>query len=193
MSVNKAGYVVLTFVRFNQEFINQIFCIIKILNLMNKKVLTLCAAMLLGSSLTSIYAEGVSVKDFDNYKTGIVYVESTKTLTFNEDVTIDDYHNYLLISDDDVIVDGQNHALYGHIVVTGKNVTIKNLTVNYNNGFTEAEDGTLTVNKTAISVFSERRVLLFDIFHRYAVHARYGGNTMTPVMLNIVFHALLEK
>ena len=123
---------------------------------MNKKVLTLCAAMLLGSSLTSIYAEGVSVKDFDNYKTGVVYVESTKTLTFNEDVTIDDYHNYLLISDDDVIVDGQNHALYGHIVVTGKNVTIKNLTVNYNNGFTEAEDGTLTVNKTAISVFSEK-------------------------------------
>ena len=123
---------------------------------MNKKVLTLCAAMLLGSSLTSIYAEGVSVKDFDNYKEGVVYVESTKTLTFNEDVTIDDYHNYLLISDDNVIVDGQNHALDGHIVVTGKNVTIKNLTVNYNNGFTETEDGTLTVNKTAISVFSDK-------------------------------------
>ena len=42
-------------------------------------------------------------------------------------------------------------------------------------------------------LFSANNSLRSDIFQRYAVLTRYAGKTITPVILSIVFHALLEK
>jgi len=119
---------------------------------MNKKVLTLCAAMLLyGSSLVSVYAESVPIKDW-NPET---VVKGTNSATLTGDVMFGEQKNYVLIDQDNYVLDGAGHTLTGHLVVTGSHVTIKNLTIDYKNTFSESEDGTLTVNKTAISVFSD--------------------------------------
>ena len=135
---------------------------------MNKKVLTLCAAMLLsGSSLVPLYAdnsfEPTSFSlgwkmDFDNfvkyYSSSVSYNKETKTLTVNDEVTYTDLHKFLLIDEDNVVLDGQGKTWNGRIVVTGENVTIKNLTIDYKNAFVPTEDATVIENKSAITVFA---------------------------------------
>ena len=121
---------------------------------MNKKVLTLCAAMLLTGSL-SLSAASIS---FDDFKTQQGVEFSAGVMTFTEDVELESYQDYLLIDQDNITIEGNWHTLKGHIVVTGKNVTIKNLTVDYYNGAEESIsffDPTVTVNKTAISAYTE--------------------------------------
>ena len=121
---------------------------------MNKKVLTLCAAMLLTGSL-SMSAASISFDDFKNQQ-GVEY--STGVMTFTGDVELSSYQDYLLIDQDNITIEGNWHTLKGHIVVTGKNVTIKNLTVDYYNGAEASISGfdpTVTVNKTAISAYTE--------------------------------------
>ena len=101
---------------------------------MNKKVLTLCAAMLLyGSSLVSVYAESVPIKDW-NPET---VVKGTNSATLTGNVTFGDQKNYVLIDQDNYVLDGAGHKLTGHLVVTGSHVTIKNLTIDYKNTFSE--------------------------------------------------------
>ena len=135
---------------------------------MNKKVLTLCAAMLLsGSSLVPLYAdnsfEPTSISsqwkmDFNQfvkyYSSSVSYNEATKTLTVNDEVTYSDLHKFLLIDEDNVVLDGQGKTWNGRIVVTGENVIIKNLTIDYKNAFVPDEDATVIENKSAITVFA---------------------------------------
>ena len=60
---------------------------------MNKKVLTLCAAMLLTGSL-SLSAASIS---FDDFKTQQGVEFSAGVMTFTEDVELESYQDYLLI------------------------------------------------------------------------------------------------
>ena len=155
---------------------------------MNKKVLTLCAAMLLSSSTISIYAEGVSMKDFDAYKEGVTFVESTKTLQFKENVTIDDYHNYLLIDQDDIIVDGQGNTLNGRIVITGNNVTVKNLRINHVNQIKSdgsdvsgvEGDWSLPINKNAITVIADKVTIVDNDITCSGLYALANGISVFP-------------
>ena len=123
---------------------------------MNKKVLTLCAAMLLTGSLTSVYATNVkTLADFkaDN-STYVVANVDDKKIDFTADIALDSNTPYLVIDQDDVIVDGHNHTFTGRLAITGKNVTVKNLTikniVTLNNG---------SFYKNAISVVAEKVTL----------------------------------
>ena len=134
---------------------------------MNKKVLTLCAAMLLsGSSLVPLYADNsfeptsfslgwkMDFDDFVKYYSAVSYNKATKTLTVNDEVTYSDLHKFLLIDEDNVVLDGQGKTWNGRIVVTGENVTIKNLIIDYKNAFVPTEDATVIENKSAITVFA---------------------------------------
>ena len=134
---------------------------------MNKKVLTLCAAMLLsGSSLVPLYADNsfeptsfslgwkMDFDDFVEYYSAVSYNKATKTLTVNDEVTYSDLHKFLLIDEDNVVLDGQGKTWNGRIVVTGENVTIKNLIIDYKNAFVPTEDATVIENKSAITVFA---------------------------------------
>ena len=123
---------------------------------MNKKVLTLCAAMLLTGSLTSVYATNVkTLADFkaDNSTYEVANVDDKK-IDFTADIALDSNTPYLVIDQDDVIVDGHNYTFTGRLAITGKNVTVKNLTikniVTLNNG---------SFYKNAISVVAEKVTL----------------------------------
>ena len=133
---------------------------------MNKKVLTLCAAMLLsGSSL--VYASDYVNKwtwdwqtELSEFTTGkpVTLSEDGLTMTVNGDVVYLDQRNFLLIDKDNFVLDGNNHVWKGRIVITGENVTIKNFkNIDYENvmvyGAT-GEDGTVIENKSAITVFA---------------------------------------
>ena len=120
---------------------------------MNKKVLTLCAAMLLcGSSLMPVYAGAVNLSSLEG-KAGIELSAGRMTLTGNYKLT--DQKDYLLLDEDNFVLDGDGYTFTGHIVITGKNVTVQNLHIDYKNVFTADEDGTVAVNKTAITVIAD--------------------------------------
>ena len=122
---------------------------------MNKKVLTLCAAMLLcGSSLMPVYADAVNLSSLEG-KAGIELSAGRMTLT--GDYKLTDQKDYLLLDEDNFVLDGDGYTFTGHIVITGKNVTVQNLHVDYKNVFTanENENGTVAVNKTAITVIAD--------------------------------------
>ena len=136
---------------------------------MNKKVLTLCAAMILGgSSLVSVNASDFKASSLSvGLKTELAaFVEANsnavtsgeKTLTLKDNVKVGDEKNFLLIDQDDFVLDGKGFTWKGRIVVTGENVTIKNLNIDYTNVLTPGaagEDGTRIENKSAITVFAK--------------------------------------
>ena len=137
---------------------------------MNKKVLTLCAAMLLsGSSL--VYAgdyvnNGISGTNWQTELNAFMGGDKPVTLsadglkmTVNDEVTFSDQRNFLLIDRDDFVLDGNHQTWNGRIVITGENVTIKNLKINYKNVMISpnaGEDGTVIENKSAITVFASK-------------------------------------
>ncbi|WP_251967350.1 DUF6383 domain-containing protein [Parabacteroides sp. AD58] len=137
---------------------------------MNKKVLTLCAAMLLsGSSL--VYAgdyvnNGISGTNWQTELNAFMGGDKPVTLsadglkmTVNDEVTFSDQRNFLLIDKDNFVLDGNHQTWNGRIVITGENVTIKNLKINYKNVMISpnaGEDGTVIENKSAITVFASR-------------------------------------
>ena len=132
---------------------------------MNKKVLTLCTAMLLsGSSL--VYASDYVNKwtwdwqtELSEFTTGksVTLSEDGLTMTVNGDVEYSDQRNFLLIDKDNFVLDGNKHVWKGRIVITGENVTIKDLNIDYTNVMAyggAGEDGTVIENKSAITVFA---------------------------------------
>ena len=133
---------------------------------MNKKVLTLCTAMLLsGSSL--VYASDYVNKwtwdwqtELSEFTSGkpVTLSEDGLTMTVNGDVEYSDQRNFLLIDKDNFVLDGNKHIWKGRIVITGENVTIKNFkNIDYKNVMVygnTGEDGTVIENKSAITVFA---------------------------------------
>ena len=123
---------------------------------MNKKVLTLCAAMLLcGSSLMPVYAGAVDLSSLKG-EAGIELSAGRMTLTSDYELT--DQKDYLLLDEDNFVLDGNGYTFTGRIVVTGNHVTIKNVVFDYTNVFKHnvpGEDGTVSINKNAITVISE--------------------------------------
>ena len=125
---------------------------------MNKKFSTLVAALLLSGALFTVDAKEVQISDFVSTNSEKVTFASG-VMSFTGDVTFADYQDYLLIDEDNVTIEGNGYALNGRIVVTGKGVKIKNLTVNFHNGTPEAApagyDPTIAINKTAISAYTD--------------------------------------
>ena len=135
---------------------------------MNKKVLTLCAAMLLsGSSL--VYAGDYTNNGISGTNWQVELKQFTDkpvkmsgdglTMTVLDDVTYDDQRKFLLIDRDNFVLDGQGKTWNGRIVITGENVTIKKLNINYKNVMQSpnaGEDGTVIENKSAITVFASK-------------------------------------
>ena len=144
---------------------------------MNKKVLTVCAALLLSSSSFVFASDYVATSFSANWQTtlekfdkqGIDWVISDGNrvgMTLQEDIDFKDERNFLLIDVDNFVLDGNGKTWHGHIVVTGENVTIKNLTIEYTNDFTVAEaDGTKLETKSAIAVFASSVKLLNNKIH----------------------------
>ena len=97
---------------------------------MNKKVLTLCAAMLLTGSLATLDAK--TTLDGFKVKPGVEWASNVMKIT--KDVDLED--DYLLIAEDGVTLEGVENATFkGRIVITGKNVTVKNLNIVLENKF----------------------------------------------------------
>ena len=113
---------------------------------MNKKVLTLCAGLLLSGSLASVYA--TDVKQFVEFgvteKDGIMTAKETSdgVFKFVADIKLEDNHGAwipcLVIDQEGVTIDGNGHVFEGRLAITAENVTVKNLiiknTVNKNGG-----------------------------------------------------------
>ena len=121
---------------------------------MNKKFSTLVATLLLSGALFTLNAASTTLDDFGKIK-GVEMAADGSSLKLTKNVTLSDQKDYLLIDKDDFVLDGAGFTFKGHIVITGNNVTVKNLTVNYHNAFAAGEDGTVAVNKTAITVIAK--------------------------------------
>ena len=91
---------------------------------MNKKVLTLCAAMLLTGSLATINAESV----LPGAVSGIELVNNGAVIDFDDNVTLKE-GQFLLITENNVTINGNHKTLTGHLVITGNNVTVNDLNV----------------------------------------------------------------
>ena len=116
---------------------------------MNKRFSTLVATLLLSGALFTLNAEPVSldgIKDKEN----IEWLKGDKGMTLKGNVVFNDQKNYLVIDKDNFVLDGNGKELTGHLVITGKNVTVKNLTINFN----QTGDLGGIVNKTAITVIA---------------------------------------
>ena len=116
---------------------------------MNKKVLTLCAGALLAGGVSLAYVapvnaalpaitavaaaqeeaatESVSISDFGEME-GVTVDGSEITLSKN--VKLED-NQCLLIDEAGTVLNGGDHILTGHIAITANNVTVKDLTVEY--------------------------------------------------------------
>ncbi len=94
---------------------------------MNKKVLTLCAAMLLSGSLVTIEAAQKLPTDTD-FKDKIEFVDNGKVINFTEDVTLSP-GDYLVITDSHVTVKGNQKTLNGRLVIKGEDVTVDGLII----------------------------------------------------------------
>ena len=127
---------------------------------MNKKVLTLCAAMLLTGSLATLEAASISITALDA-KPGVEVSSNVIKITKDVDLKGD----YLLIDEPHMIIEGDGLSedaatLYGRIVITAKDVTVRNLKIVLNN-----EASNATAYKNAITV--------------YAPSAKITGNEIT--------------
>ena len=117
---------------------------------MNKKVLTLCAAMLLTGSLATLDAK--TTLDGFKVKPGVEWASNVMKIT--KDVDLED--DYLLIAEDGVTLEGVENATFkGRIVITGKNVTVKNLNIVLENKFDNK-----SIYKNAITVLASSATII---------------------------------
>ena len=107
---------------------------------MNKKFSTLVATLLLSGALVSVEATAVTP---DQIQSG-VEVTSGKIL-FTENVDLG--NEWLEITEDNVVIDGQGFTLNGRLVIKGNGCTVKNLNIILAN-----KAGNNTEQKTAITV-----------------------------------------
>ena len=134
---------------------------------MNKKVLTVCAALLLsGSSFVTINAQAGYVHQLGSWanKEGVSWtvVNGTDTTAMNltADVEMTDQKNLLLINEKGFHLNGNGKTFKGRIVVTADDVVIENLKIDYTNVFSNTVsdenygDGTVNENKSAITFFA---------------------------------------
>ena len=123
---------------------------------MNKKVLTVCAAMLLSGSLSMMYATDVkTLADFKaDATTHVVANAEDNVITFLSDITLDENTPYLVIDQSNVLIDGNYKTLNGRLVITGENVQVKNLTIN---NTVKVNTGSYT--KNAITVVASKVTL----------------------------------
>ena len=135
---------------------------------MNKKVLTLCAAMLLTGSIVTV--EAASKKPVDYSKQGIELVNNGATIRFTKSVDLE--NDYLLIEDDNVVVDGNGQVLKGRIVITGNNVTVKN----FANIILKNEASNSSYYKNAITVVASSVTITNNTFTSEASKAGYMAN-----------------
>ncbi len=135
---------------------------------MNKKVLTLCAAMLLTGSIATVEA---APKLPSNYiKNGIELVNNGAIIKFTE--TVDLKGDYLLISENNVTVDGNGQVLKGRIVITGNNVIVKN----FANIILKNEVSNFTYYKNAITVVASSVTIENNTFTSEASKEGYMAN-----------------
>ncbi|MBP3518036.1 MAG: hypothetical protein J6K31_06500 [Parabacteroides sp.] len=105
---------------------------------MNKKFSTLVATLLLSGALFTLNAEeAVTPSAVSKWPDKVTVVETgeegskvVKSITFAGDVTLES-GQYLLVKDNDVVIDGAGKTLNGFIVITGNNCTVKNLKINH--------------------------------------------------------------
>ena len=169
---------------------------------MNKKVLTVCAALLLSSSSFVFASDYVATSFSANWQTtlekfdkqGIDWVISDGNrvgMTLQEDIDFKDERNFLLIDVDNFVLDGNGKTWHGHIVVTGENVTIKDLTIEYTNAFTreEGNDGTKLETKSAIAVFASSVKLINNTIncHENSYNYMTNGISIVPLSSNPEF------
>ena len=133
---------------------------------MNKKVLTLCAAMLLGgSSFVAVNAQSGYVHELGSWAnkenvTWTVVGQDTTEMTLDGNVELTDQKNLLLINEKGFHLNGNGKTFKGRIVVTADDVVIENLIIDYTNVFTDEVgdenygDGTTIENKSAITFFA---------------------------------------
>ena len=116
---------------------------------MNKKFSTLVATLLLSGALISVNATDVkTLADFKaDAKTHQVANIGDNKIVFLADIALDETTPYLLIDQNNLVIDGNDKTFTGHLVITGENVTVKNLTIVHNGGGE-------TFTKSAISVFA---------------------------------------
>ena len=128
---------------------------------MNKKFSTLVATLLLSGALFTLNATPLVIGDLEAIpQIEVVAATSTtpKTIKFTGDVTLSG-KDYILIDEDDVVIDGQNkYTLTGHIVIIGENCKVTGLTIDFTNPFNGTEhndtdgNGTQPRNRGAIVV-----------------------------------------
>ncbi|WP_368336904.1 DUF6383 domain-containing protein [Parabacteroides merdae] len=121
---------------------------------MNKRFSTLVATLLLSGALFTLNAKPVSLDQIKD-KPEIEWADNGKSMKLTGNVVFNGQNNYLVINKDNFVLDGNGKELTGHLVITGKNVTVKNLTVNYvQTGGETPNFGNGAVNKTAITVIA---------------------------------------
>ena len=117
---------------------------------MNKKFSTLVATLLLSGALFSVQAAQVLPSGLDATKVTV----TPGSIVFADDVDLNG--DYLLISEDNVVIDGRYHTLKGSIVITGKGCTVKNLYIDVvNDGTISGRAYSSAAYKNAITVASE--------------------------------------
>ncbi len=134
---------------------------------MNKKVLTVCAALLLsGSSFVTINAQAGYVHQLGSWanKEGVSWTvvngTDTTAMDLTADVEMTDQKNLLLINEPGFHLNGHGKTFKGRIVVTADDVVIENLKIEYTNVFSNTVadenygDGTVIENKSAITFFA---------------------------------------
>ena len=149
---------------------------------MNKKFSTLVATLLLSGALFTLNAATFNDDVFkDKYQKEVVGDITTYKLTSN--VTLA-YDNPLIISEDNVVVDGQDnkYTLKGQIIITGENVTVKNLNVIFVNeglnGSTPGIDGTTPQAKNAILLVAKSGTLTGNVITSSAKEATCNANSI---------------
>ncbi|WP_288736770.1 DUF6383 domain-containing protein [uncultured Parabacteroides sp.] len=149
---------------------------------MNKKFSTLVATLLLSGALFTLNAATFNDDVFkDKYQKEVVGDITTYKLTSNVMLA---YDNPLIISEDNVVVDGQDnkYTLKGQIIITGENVTVKNLNVIFVNeglnGSTPGIDGTTPQAKNAILLVAKSGTLTGNVITSSAKEATCNANAI---------------
>ena len=149
---------------------------------MNKKVLTLCAAMLLGGSLSTMYATDAS-KDLVGENQIINAVEDG-VINLTGNVTCEGT-NYWVITQKGLTINGNGNTLNGRLVIAAEGVTINNLTIN--DELTSAVLGGF-YNNTAITVFADDFTL-----NGVKIKGKVNGGNTTNVINAITLYPQSEK
>ena len=118
---------------------------------MNKKFSTLVATLLLSGALVSVNATDVkTLADFKaDATTYTVTNMGDSKIDFLADISLDESTPYLLIDQNNLIIDGHGKIFTGRLVITGENVTVKNLTI-----LNKTTSNASSYHKNAITVVS---------------------------------------